>query len=89
MSKKVKEKVLVKLVKLLDKMYKYKTMISYFLKCKKDTENINPRILKTSNGKTMLLSKCAICGSKIARFITEQETSGLLISLGIKTKFYF
>ena len=40
-------------------MYKYK-MKSYCLKCRKDTENINPRVSKTSNGRTMVLSKCAI-----------------------------
>ena len=36
-------------------------MLSYCLKCKKkNTKNpINPRFPKTSNGKTMLLSKCA------------------------------
>ena len=39
-------------------------MKSYCLKCKKDTENINPRVSKTSNGRTMVLSKCAIYGSK-------------------------
>ena len=39
-------------------------MSSYCLKCKKNTENINSRVSKTSNGKTMLLSKCAICDSK-------------------------
>ena len=39
-------------------------MKSYCLKCKKDTENINPRVSKTSNGRTMLLIKCAICGGK-------------------------
>ena len=39
-------------------------MKSYCLKCKKDTENINPRVLKTSNGRTMRLSKCSICSSK-------------------------
>ena len=33
----------------------------------------------------MLLSKCAICGSKKSRFIEEQEASGLSGSLGIKT----
>ena len=38
-------------------------MISYCLKCKKYRKH-NPRVSKTSNGKTMLLSKCAICGSK-------------------------
>ena len=39
-------------------------MKSYCLKCRKDTENINPRVSKTSNGRTMVLSKCAICNSK-------------------------
>ena len=48
-------------------------MLSYCLKCKKNTEKINPRLSKTSNGKTMLLSKCGICGSKKSKFIKEQE----------------
>ena len=39
-------------------------MKSYCLKCRKDTENINPSVSSTSNGKAMILSKCAICGSK-------------------------
>ena len=39
-------------------------MSSYCLKCKKYPEIINPRVSKTSNGKTMILSKCSICGSK-------------------------
>ena len=34
------------------------------LKCKKNTKNINPKILSNSNGKAMILSKCAICSSK-------------------------
>ena len=29
----------------------------YCLKCRKDTENINPRVSKRSNGKIMLLSR--------------------------------
>ena len=33
----------------------------------------------------MVLSKCAVCGSKKSRFIKEQEGSELLISLDIKT----
>ena len=60
-------------------------MKSFCLKCKKDTENINPRVSKTSNGRTMVLSKCAICGSKKSRFLKNQEAKGLLSSLGIKT----
>ena len=39
-------------------------MLYYHLKCEKNTENINPKVSKTSNGKTMMLSKCVICGSK-------------------------
>ena len=47
---------------------------------------MNPRVLKTNNDKTMLLSKCAICGSKKSRFIKKkQKTKGLLSSLGLKT----
>ena len=66
----------------LNRKYKVK---SYCLKCRKDTENINPRVSNTSNGKTMILSKCAICGSKKSRFIKNQEAKGLLSNLGIKT----
>ena len=56
----------------------------YCLKCRKDTENINPRVSNTSNGKTMILSKCAICGSKKSRFIKDQEAKGLLSNLGVR-----
>ena len=63
-------------------MYK---MESYCLKCKKNTENINPKVSASSNGRVLILSKCAICGSKKSRFIKEQEAKGLLSKLGIKT----
>ena len=49
-------------------------MSSYCLKCKKNTENLNPKVSKTNNGKTMLLSKCAICGSKKSRFVKESRS---------------
>ena len=60
-------------------------MKSYSLKCRKDTENINSRVSNTSNGKTMILSKCAICGSKESKFIKNQEAKGLLSNLGDRT----
>ena len=53
-------------------------MKSYCLKCRKDTENINSKVSKTSNGEIMVLSKCAICSSKKLRFIKNQEAKGLL-----------
>ena len=60
-------------------------MLSYCLKCKKNTETIEPNVSATSNGKTMILSKCAICGSKNSKFIKKQEAKGLLSNLGIRT----
>ena len=63
-------------------MYKMK---SYCLRCRKDTENINPRVSNISNGRTTILSKCAICGSKKSRFIKNQEAKGLLSNLGVRT----
>ena len=57
----------------------------YCLKCRKNTENINPRVSKTSNGRTMVLSRCEICDSKKSRFIKNQEAKGLLSNLGVRT----
>ena len=59
-------------------------MKSYCLKCRKNIENINSRVSKTGNGRTMLLSKCAICDSKKSRFIKNQEVKGILSNLGIR-----
>ena len=59
-------------------------MSSYCLKCRKNTECINPRVSKTNNGETVL-SKCAICGSKKSRFVQKQEASGVS-NLGLKTQ---
>ena len=55
------------------------------MKCRKHAENIDPKISSSSNGRAMVLSKCAICGSKKSGFIKNQEAKGLLSNLGIKT----
>ena len=61
-------------------------MLSYCLKCKKkNTESINQKVLKTTNGKTMILSKCVICDSKESKFIKEQQAKGLLSNLDLRT----
>ena len=60
-------------------------MKSYCLKCRKNPESINPKVSKTSNGRTKVLSKCAICGSKKSRFIKNQEAKGLLSNVGVRT----
>ena len=60
-------------------------MESYCLKRRKNTENIDLEVSSTCNGRVMILSKCAICGSKKSRFIKRREAKVLLSKLGIKT----
>ena len=60
-------------------------MLSYCLKCKKSTESVNSKVSKTTNGKAMILSACAICGSKKSKFIKEQQAKRLLSNLGLRT----
>ena len=60
-------------------------MESYCVKCKKYTKSIDLRVLGTSNGKAMILSKCAKCGSKKSQFIKNQEAKRLLSNLGLRT----
>ena len=59
-------------------------MLPYCLKFRKNTEKENPKVVKSKNGRIMLLSKCEVCNSKKLKFIKEQEVSGLLSSLEIK-----
>ena len=60
-------------------------MKSYRLKCIKDKEKINPRVSNTGNARTIILSKCVICGSKNSRLIKNQEAKGLLSNLDVRT----
>ena len=55
-----------------------KIMLPYCVKCKENTEDTDVKVLKTSYGKTMILSKCAVCNTKKSRFIEKQEAKGLL-----------
>ena len=61
-------------------------MKSYCLKCRKDIEEKNPNFLSTSNVKAMILSKCAICGTKKSIFIKNQEAKELLSNFGLNTQ---
>ena len=64
--------------------YKNKMKI-YSVKCRKGTENIDPKMVRTKNNKLVMQSKCSVCGNKKSRFVKEQEAKGLLSNLGIKT----
>ena len=58
---------------------------TYCLVCRKYTKNINPKILRNRQNRSIIQSNCAICISKKSRFIKEQQAMGILTNLGIKT----
>ena len=60
-------------------------MKTYCLKCKTNTENIDPRVVRTKNNKLFMQSQCTDCKNKKSRFVKEQDTKGLLSNLGINT----
>ena len=47
-------------------------MLSYYLKCRKNTESNNPNVVKTKKRKRILLLKCAVCDSKKLKSIRKQ-----------------
>ena len=60
-------------------------MKTYCVKCKKDTENNDPKIVRTKNNRLIMQTKCSDCRNKKSRFAKKQEAEGLLSNLGIKT----
>ena len=48
-------------------------MLSYCLKCGENTKSISPLVSKTINGRTIILSKCAVCNIRKARFIKSKK----------------
>ena len=60
-------------------------MNAYCLKCKTNTDNIDPKMFKTKNNRLLMQSKCSVCGTKKSRFVKKQDAKGLLSNLGIKT----
>ena len=62
-------------------------MKTYCVKCRKDTENIDPKMVRTKNNRLIMQSKCSACGIKKSTFGKEQEAKVLLGNLGIKTPF--
>ena len=71
--------------RILDQLIYNNKMNTYCVKCRKDTENIDPKIVRTKNNRLVMQSRCSVCGIKKSRFIKEQEAKDLLSNLGIKT----
>ena len=57
----------------------------YCVKCRRDTEDIDPKMIRTKNNRLIMQSKCPVCGIRKSRFVKEQEAKGLFSNLGIKT----
>ena len=55
------------------------------MKCRKDTENIDPKLVRKKKKTLIMQAKCPVCEIKKSRFVKEQEAKGLLSNLGIKT----
>ena len=60
-------------------------MNTHCVKCEKDTKNIDPKMVRTKNNRSILQSKCTVCGIKKSRFLKEREAKGLLSNLKTKT----
>ena len=59
-------------------------MQTYCVSSRKNTGNKNGKVFKTRNGRLLLKSLCTRCGNKTSRFVSKDEGSGILSSLGIK-----
>ena len=62
-------------------------MKTYCLKCKTNTDNIDPKMFRTKNNRLLMQSKCSVCKNKKSRFVKEQDAKDLLSNLGINTPF--
>ena len=60
-------------------------MKTYCMKCKKDSENIDPKKVRTKTNRLIMQSKCPVSRIKKSIFVKEQEAKGSLSNLGIKT----
>ena len=59
-------------------------MKTYCVKCRKDTENIDPKMFRTKNNRLIMQSKCPVCRIKKSRVVKEQDAKVLLSNLGIR-----
>ena len=61
-------------------------MNTYYVKCKKYTENIDPKMFRKKKKRLIMQSKCSVCGIKKSRSVKVQEAKVLLCNLGIRTR---
>ena len=59
-------------------------MNTYCLSCKKNTRNIDPKVIKTKNNRKMMLSRCSVYNNKKSTFVS--QGSGIFDSLIYNTR---
>ena len=62
-------------------------MNTYCVKCRTNTENIDPKVIRTKNNTLLMQSTCSNCKNKKSQFVKEQEAKRLLSNLGINMPF--
>ena len=61
-----------------DNNYK-RNMKTYCLVYRKNTDNVNSKMIKTKNDRLQLKSQCSICGNKKSRFVKKTRSKRNLI----------
>ena len=46
----------------------------YCIKCRKDTENIDPKMVRTKNSRWVMQSKCPVCGIENSRSVKKTRS---------------
>ena len=59
-------------------------MNTYCLSCKRNTRNIDPKVIKTKNNRKMMLSRCSVYNNKKSTFVS--QGSGIFDSLIYNTR---
>ena len=59
--------------------------MAYCVNCRKDTDNIDPKMFRIKNNRLLMQSKCSVCKNNKSKFVKEQDANGLLSNVGIKT----
>ena len=62
-------------------------MNTYCVKYRTNTENIDPKVIRTKNNRLLMQSTCSDCKNKMSQFVKEQEAKRLLSNLGINMPF--
>ena len=52
-------------------------MKTYCVECRKNTENIDPKMIRIKNNRLVMQSKCSVCGIKKSRFVKGQGGKGI------------